>query len=55
MNSYINILTTLILLIFSCGSKQKPSPPVTLEDNVGKTYTSYKLKNFILRCKKMIV
>ena len=37
MNTYINILTTLILLIFSCGSKQKPSPPVTLEDNVGNT------------------
>ena len=37
MNTYINILTTLILLIFSCGSKQKPSPPVTLEDNIGNT------------------
>tara|TARA_B100000945_G_scaffold285758_1_gene256270 strand:- start:408 stop:911 length:504 start_codon:yes stop_codon:yes gene_type:complete len=37
MKAYINIITTLILLIFSCGSKQKPSPPVTLEDNVGNT------------------
>ena len=35
MKFYINISTLIILLFFSCGSKQKPSPPVTVEDKVG--------------------
>ena len=37
MKTYINISTLIILIFFSCGSKQKPSPPVTVEDKVGNT------------------
>ena len=37
MKTYINIYILIILTFFSCGSKQKPSPPVTVEDKVGNT------------------
>lgn len=37
MKSYIHYLFAFILILFSCGSNQKPSPPVLVQSKIGNS------------------